>query len=455
LGERLVRNEEVRGSIPLSSTTVSGFRPLPAARFPVPQCGLPLASENPAVAISGGRLIGAWRLRRQAASLRAMKTSPPDEILQALRRMGLLDVDRPHEQPHGDPTGERLTGGVSSDIWRVDLATGPICVKRALAKLRVNADWHAPVERNTYEAGWMRVASQAAPNAVPTLLGQDEAAGMLAMAYLPPDRFKLWKTLLRDGVADPGFAASVAATLARVHGATASDPSLAAKFPTDAIFIDIRLDPYLIAAGRAHPDLAGRLDRLVVVTLANKRALVHGDVSPKNILCGPDGPVFLDAECAWWGDPAFDLAFCLNHLLLKCLWVPAAQAALLACFEAMAATYLRHVSWETAAALEARAAHLLPGLLLARVDGKSPVEYITTQAARRTVRTVAGALLRDPPDRLAEVALAWVKHLPRAAAPALRQPPGSALQQVRARPSCPDPSQARDQSPACQRRTEQ
>jgi len=233
--------------------------------------------------------------------------------------MGLLD-NAPGRDT--EPGGEQLTGGVSSDIWRIDLGTGPICIKRALAKLRVDADWRAPVERNAYEARWMRVAGQAAPHAVPTLLGQDETAGMLAMSYLPPQQYSLWKSLLRGGVADPNFAASVAATIARIHGATAADPSLAAVFPTDTIFFDIRLEPYLIATGRAHPDLADALDRLVAVTLANKRALVHGDVSPKNILQGPDGPVFLDAECAWWGDPAFDLAFCLNHLLLKCLWRP-------------------------------------------------------------------------------------------------------------------------------------
>ena len=135
-------------------------------------------------------------------------------------------------------------------------------------------------------------------------------------------------------------------------------------------------------------------------TQANKRALVHGDVSPKNILRGPDGPVFLDAECAWWGDPAFDLAFCLNHLLLKCLWTPSAAAGFLACFDALGAAYLARVAWEPPHALEARAARLLPGLFLARVDGKSPVEYITTEhgqesgAAHRT--GAAGAPGRYP-----------------------------------------------------------
>ncbi len=138
---------------------------------------------------------------------------------------------------------------------------------------------------------------------------------------------------------------------------------------------------------------------------------MHGDVSPKNILVGPAGPVFLDAECAWWGDPAFDLAFCLNHLLLKCLWTPRARDGFLACFDAMADTYRAGVRWEAADALDARAAHLLPGLFLARVDGKSPVEYITTDADKDRVRRVARALLIAPPARLDVIRQAWAREL--------------------------------------------
>jgi aminoglycoside phosphotransferase (APT) family kinase protein len=231
------------------------------------------------------------------------------------------------------------------------------------------------------------------------------------MEYLPADGYPLWKTRLRFGLVEPAFAAAVAGALVRIHAATAARPSLAADFPTDEIFHDIRLEPYLTQAGRAHPDLAGRMQALTETTLAHKHALVHGDVSPKNILCGPDGPVFLDAECAWWGDPAFDLAFCLNHLLLKCLWVPARGAELLDSFQAMTAAYLRRVTWEPPAALETRAAHLLPALFLARVDGKSPVEYITTDPERDRVRKVACRLLADQPDRLTDVARAWHEEI--------------------------------------------
>ena len=328
---------------------------------------------------------------------------PPPDILAALRRMRLLG--------ESDAPGKRLTGGVSSDIWRIDLPGGPICVKRALAKLRVAADWQAPVERNRYEAAWMHRANAAIPGSAPALLGQDEASGALAMQFLPLSDHPLWKAQLRDGNADPLFAAHVASSLVRIHAATAADPTTAAEFPTDRIFFDIRLEPYLIATARTHPALAPALQALVAQTQAHKRALVHGDVSPKNILAGPNGPVFLDAECAWWGDPAFDLAFCLNHLLLKCLWTPAATAGFLACFDALSAAYVYGIAWEPPQHLEARAARLLPGLFLARVDGKSPVEYITQESDKDHVRRTATALLRDPPHRLADIRQAWSKEL--------------------------------------------
>ena len=149
------------------------------------------------------------------------------------------------------------------------------------------------------------------------------------------------------------------------------------------------------------------MTRLVERTAGTRLALVHGDVSPKNILVGPQGPVFLDAECAWYGDPAFDLAFCLNHLLLKGLWVPVRRKAFLKCFDVLSEAYLQGATWEAAAAIESRTATLLPGLLLARVDGKSPVEYLTAESAKDFVREIAGRLLQSPPATLAEVRDAW------------------------------------------------
>jgi fructosamine-3-kinase len=332
--------------------------------------------------------------------------SPPQKIMEGLRRMGLLAAA-------GAPQGCPLAGGVSSDIWRVNLPDGPICVKRALPKLRVAMDWQAPIARNMYEARWMRRAAATVPRAVPKLLGQDETSGTLAMEYLAPEDYPLWKAELRKGSADPIFARAVASVLVQIHATTSADPSVAAEFPTDQIFRQIRLEPYLLATAHAHADRADVLVRLAEETARVKCALVHGDVSPKNILIGAHGPIFLDAECAWWGDPAFDLAFCLNHLLLKCLWVPGARDSFLLCFQAMVDSYLTGVCWEEPSALERRGAHLLPALLLARVDGKSPVEYLGAESCKNQVRRVARALLARPVERFDSVCDVWVEELDR------------------------------------------
>lgn len=325
-----------------------------------------------------------------------------DPFLGALERMRLL-------KPGMHPAVTPLTGGVSSDIVRVDLPGGPICIKRALPKLKVAADWQAPVERNHYEIEWMRTAAAVLPQAVPQVLGEDGEAGMFAMQFLDADRHPIWKAQLREGVISTDTAREVGARIAAIHASTAGRPDVAAKFATDHIFHPIRLEPYLSATAAKHPDCAARLDSLVRVTGATKKALVHGDVSPKNILVGPNGPVFLDAECAWYGDPAFDLAFCLNHLLLKGAWQPQWRARYVECFDALTQGYFGAVTWEPVADIEQRTAHLMPGLLLGRIDGKSPVEYLTTDAQRDPVRRFARTLLLQPVDRLARIADAWLR----------------------------------------------
>ena len=306
---------------------------------------------------------------------------------------------------------EALAGGVSSDILRVDLPGRSICLKRALAKLKVAADWRAPVERNHSEVEWLRVAGELVPQCVPRFLAEDRPSGAFAMEYLDPERHPVWKNQLRDGEIRVETARAVARAIAAIHAGTAGRADMAQRFANDHIFHPIRLEPYLLATGLRHPDCAARLARLVEVTAGNKLALVHGDVSPKNILCGPNGPILLDAECAWFGDPAFDLAFCLNHLLLKCLWQPQWRARYLECFDALAATYLGSVGWEPRDTIEARVAQLLPGLFLGRIDGKSPAEYISAERDKERVRRVARRFLLKPVDRLAVIRSVWAAEL--------------------------------------------
>ena len=301
-----------------------------------------------------------------------------------------------------------LAGGVSSEIWRVDLPGRSLCVKRALPRLKVGVDWEAPVSRNAYEWAWLCFAAEHQPQAVPQPLHRGPAAGLFVMSFLSPETHSVWKQQLLEGRVEPGVATQVSHVLASLHAASAHRSDLARTFDTLPNFHALRLAPYLLATAVRHPDLAERLRALALRTGNTRLALVHGDVSPKNILVGRHGPVLLDAECAWYGDPAFDVAFCLNHLLLKCLAQPARADRLLEAFAAFVAAYFDTARFEARDTLEARASALLPALLLARVDGQSPVEYLVGRPPQQAlVRRVARPLITDPPVRLAAIADSW------------------------------------------------
>ena len=328
-------------------------------------------------------------------------TRPTEETIvrAALLRMRLIDAD---EHPQITP----LAGGVSSLIARADTRRGPVCVKQALPELKVATHWSAPLERSHAELDWIRQVSAWLPGSVPAILGEDRESHAFAMSWLEPALHPVWKLQLRDGIASPAFAAEVARRLVSIHAASADNPQLAETFANDENFFQLRLDPYFGAAARAHSDCAPMLEQLIHDTANNPRALVHGDISPKNLLAGPKGPVFLDAECAWYGEPAFDVAFCLCHLLAKCLWRPQSTADFLACFDAFAAAYLDGVNWESGAALESRVARLLAAILLARVDGKSPLEYLD-ERGKDLQRHFALTRVRSPVSRLSELRDDW------------------------------------------------
>ena len=321
-------------------------------------------------------------------------------IQEFLNRAGLVPAG---EVPRFEPLG----GGVSSDIWLVRAGSRQYCVKQALDRLRVDAEWRADKSRNQSEVRWLTQVARLNADLVPAVLASDASLAAFAMEYLPPDRHEIWKSQLARGCVIPETAAAVGRELAFIHAAFARSPTAASDFDTGASFDALRIEPYLLATARVHADLADVLESLAERTERTALTVVHGDVSPKNILVGARGPTFLDAECAWFGDPAFDLAFCLNHLLLKTLLVPSEERELLTSFDALTAAYLGGVNWEPAGELEQRAAELLPALLLARVDGKSPVEYLTDDTSKNVVRHVARSLLQKPVDRLGRVRSTW------------------------------------------------
>ena len=317
-------------------------------------------------------------------------------LMRSLQKIGLAEAGQVRSM-------SPLKGGVSSDIWRIDFESHSICAKRALAQLKVATLWEAPLTRNAFEYDWYRVVAPDFPQNVPTMLGRDPDVGVFFMSYLEPESHPVWKDLLLKGVIDPEFAGQVGLTLGRIHTKTANDPALAERFKSDKEFYCLRLEPYLLTTAKKHPELAQALEAICDRTAKTHLTLVHGDVSPKNILCRDKQAIFLDAECAWYGDPAFDLTFCLNHLLLKMVHQPDHHQALTQSFSRLSENYLQAVKWESRESFEQRAAQLLPALLLARVDGKSPVEYLRHDQQHHTIRQIARTCLLKTTVELRQV----------------------------------------------------
>ena len=176
---------------------------------------------------------------RRDAPASTQSEAPPTEILEALRRMHMLG-------PHDAPLGERLTGGVSSDIWRIDLPDRPglreACAGQTARGRRLAARRSSATATKPPGCAAPTPPPQVPP---PPCSARTRRPAPWRCNTCRPNDYPLWKTQLRDGHADPAFAAQVATTLARIHAATAADPATAAEFPTDAIFFDIRLEPYL------------------------------------------------------------------------------------------------------------------------------------------------------------------------------------------------------------------
>ncbi len=304
-----------------------------------------------------------------------------------------------------------LSGGVSSEIYLVEDGGERFVVKRALARLKVRDEWFADVGRNASEHDFLGCVGGFLPEAVPGLRFHEPAAGYFGMEFLG-DGFANWKTLLLAGVCEPAHARLAGHILGTIHRQTAGREDLRRRFDTTTNFHQLRTAPYLLTTGERHPDLqtifADEARRLE----ATRECLVHGDFSPKNILVRGDRLVLLDCEVAWFGDPAFDVAFLLNHLLLKGLFHAPREPGLAALAAGFWRSYLDARPY-LGEEWEACVTRLLPLLMLARVDGKSPVEYLAPTRAQ-FVRDFVREHLRASSARLAVLTADWLARAAKA-----------------------------------------
>jgi aminoglycoside phosphotransferase (APT) family kinase protein len=307
-------------------------------------------------------------------------------------------------------TAVPLAGGVSSEIWLVTDGSERFVVKRALPKLKVRDDWFADTTRNSVEHDCLAYLCRIARGSVPRILFRDAEAGLFAMEFLD-ERFANWKAELLRGVAREEDAARAAKLMATIHAASWGDSEVQARFQTWPNFFALRVESYLLITGSRHPKLKSLFEEEAERLGRTSLALAHGDFSPKNILISRERLVLLDCEAAWFGDPAFDAAFLLNHLFLKALHLPTWRENYLRLAFVCWSEYSTGLADRFDASLSSRIGRLLLMLMLARIDGKSPVEYIVEEQKKELVRDFVGRMLPAGAFAMEEITDNWRRSL--------------------------------------------
>ena len=320
--------------------------------------------------------------------------SAPDELTEASALglvAGRLGIGRKAK-------ARLLPGGVSNTVVLLEDGARRYVVKQSLPRLRVRDKWLADRERVVREWQVMLALRGILPaGRVPEPVFLDRRRFLYVMRAAPPGSSD-WKSLLMAGHLSASTARAAGATLGLMARGTWMQSEFRRRFADATAFRQLRTDPYYRTVAARHPRVAGAIERWIEESSLRQCAMVHGDWSPKNLLVGPLGPLCIDFECAHFGDPSYDAAFMLNHLVLKSFYRPELASGYLRLARTGFAWTLGTLPPGALTWYEAAAMRHLAFLMLARVDGKSPVEYLRSEAVRDTVRRLALRLVSDAPS---------------------------------------------------------
>jgi 5-methylthioribose kinase len=298
-----------------------------------------------------------------------------DQLLAYLRDIGKIGAAE-------RPCVSKLSGGVSNKTLSLIRSSGQSWViKQALAKLRVQSDWFSDPARIQVEANGLRYLPRVTPpGSIASLVFEDAAENLLVMEAVPAPH-QNWKQELLRGEIDPELFGQFAKLLGSIHRESFRlRHEFAPLFADKQFFKTLRLNPYYEYSAAVVPQATSFLEELITWTLSRSDTLVHGDFSPKNVLVYRGQLVLLDHEVLHFGDPAFDIGFSLTHFLSKALHLPPNRRALVGAAQSYWKSYLgevRGMPWM--AHLDLRAAQHTLASLLARVCGRSPLEYLSEE----------------------------------------------------------------------------
>lgn len=309
-------------------------------------------------------------------------------------------------------SAEALAWGVSNVVLRVHKAAAEdIVLKQSRTQLRTQTEWFSELDRIWRELEVMQELQNLLPQGiVPCVLFEDRDNYLFAMEAIDKDH-RVWKADLLDGKYDLNVAHVLGQYLSEIHRQSFLNKQYQSQWGDWTVFDQLRIDPFYRFIVKTHPDLKLWVDDLIEEMSANRICLVLADFSPKNILITDEGIHLVDFETAHFGDPAFDLGFFLSHILLKAICHQGEGVHCIQLAERFWEQYTENRSplpvddASQAAKMEAqelgrRTIRHLAACMLARVDGKSTVDYLTDSLMLDQVRSFALSLIIDPPDSL-------------------------------------------------------
>ena len=277
---------------------------------------------------------------------------------------------------------EVLTGGVSNVVLAITTANQKLVLKQALAELAVSEKWLADQRRAIVEADAIKLFNQLSPDQVPKLIFLDPERFILVLERVPVGS-TVWKSDLLAGVINPDVGAGLGKTLATWHNYGEVTASAKIKFMEDKLFEQLRIDPFYRFVAAKNPQIEVAIRKLINELEGDKTTIVHGDFSPKNIMVSMDDQIFiLDFEVTHVGNPVFDLAFLIAHLL--CKFFRAEDHLQVKLLTNTASAFVKE--YEKLRPISASVTKHAALVALARVEGKSPVNYLNDGAKEKLQR---------------------------------------------------------------------
>lgn len=300
------------------------------------------------------------------AALIELRRRACEEVLRVFRS------DRPRNPCNEPRLSKPLNGGVASDIRVNDGEDGPEVIKRALPKLKVAADWYSDPARSDTEVAAIRAAADLIGGSnVPDVLWAKPDQHTFAMRLVDP-RLTNWKQQLLAGRIDLKTAVRAGELLGHLHTRSGASGTLRERFADTTYFEELRIEPFFTRVAAGNPDVGGKIRAVADGMSVRRTSFVHGDYSPKNILADGSDIVILDFEVAHWGDPRFDVGFCLSHLMLKTLRRGAFKTQMLDAMRHFISAY----RGQGPVIFDTHLTQITGCLILARLDGASPVDYL-------------------------------------------------------------------------------